>query len=118
MFACWGKLASPDESPSYHPLLCHMVDVAMVTQGMWQYSLSPSQRRGLCSGLGLGQDEDAAGLWCAFLAGLHDLGKASPAFQLQVEKVRARVEQRLRDNGLTVPSHHTSSYIHRRVRDG
>ena len=110
MFACWGKLASAEESSSYHPLLCHMVDVAMVTREMWQCSLSPSQRGGLSMGLGLGHDQDAAGRWCAFIAGLHDLGKASPAFQLQVEKVRAKVEQRLRDNGLTVPSLQASKY--------
>lgn len=110
MFACWGKLASANESPSYHPLLCHMVDVAMVTREMWQHSLSPSQRGGLSMGLGLGHDQDAAGLWCALLGGLHDLGKASPAFQLQVESVRAKVEQRLRGNGLTVPSRQTSKY--------
>ena len=110
MFACWGKLASADESSSYHPLLCHMVDVAMVTREMWQYSLSPSQRGGLSIGLGFGHDQDSAGLWCAFLAGLHDLGKASPAFQLQVERVRTMVEHRLRDNGLTVSSLRTSRY--------
>ena len=110
MFACWGKLASADESSSYHPLLCHMVDVAMVTREMWHYSLSPSQRGGLSIALGLGHDQDSAGLWCAFLARLHDLGKASPAFQLQVERVRTKVEQRLRDNGLTVSSLRTSKY--------
>ena len=110
MFACWGKLASADASPSYHPLLCHMVDVAMVTREMWHYSLSSGLRRGLSVGLGLEHDQDAAGLWCAFLAGLHDLGKASPAFQLQVEKTRAKVKQRLRDNGLTVSSFRTSKY--------
>lgn len=110
MFACWGKLASADESPSYHPLLCHMIDVAMVTRAMWRYSLSPSQRGGLSIGLGLEHDQDSAGLWCAFLAGLHDLGKASPAFQLQVEKTRAKVKQRLRDNGLTVSSIRTSKF--------
>ena len=104
MFICWAKLAATEESPSYHPLLCHMIDVAMVTREMWQCSLSPSQRRGLSVGLGLGHDQDTAGLWCAFIAGLHDLGKASPAFQLQVDKVRAKVKQRLRDNGLPVPT--------------
>ena len=110
MFACWGKLASADELPSYHPLLCHMVDVAMVTREMWQYCLSPSQRGGLSIGLGLGHDQDSAGLWCAFLAGLHDLGKASPAFQLQVERVCVEVEHRLRANGLTAPPLRTSKY--------
>lgn len=110
MFACWGKLGTADESSSYHPLLCHMIDVAMVTRTMWHYSLSPSQRGGLSIGLGLGDDQDAAGLWCAFLAGLHDLGKASPAFQLQVDRTRAKVKQRLRDNGLTVSSSRTSKY--------
>ena len=84
----------------YHPLLCHMIDVAMVALETWRSVLSSKQRREMARSLGFGEDQDAAGRWCAFLAGLHDLGKASPAFQLQVHRIRAAVRERLQSIGL------------------
>ena len=96
MLACWGKLGDANESGSYHPLLCHMLDVASVAREMWRSTLSPRLRRETTEALGFLEDQDAAGVWCAFLAGLHDLGKASPSFQLQIERVREPVKNRLR----------------------
>jgi len=85
----WAKWSR--ERNSYHPLLCHLIDVAVVTQTMWNDVLSPSTRRDWTQHLGL-DDEDTAGCWIAFWAGLHDMGKASPAFQLKVKDVAARLK--------------------------
>ena len=110
LLACWAKLDTDSRPPGYHPLLWHMTDVAMVARELWQSVLSPAQRNMLCEALGLEDCRDAAGLWCAFLAGLHDLGKASPAFQMQVEGVRVEVVARLQRNGLRIPVQHRSSH--------
>ncbi|MCY3907818.1 MAG: CRISPR-associated helicase Cas3' [Anaerolineaceae bacterium] len=88
------------DSPTYHPLLCHMVDVSMVAREMWTSALSPGQRNEAAITLGFGSDDEAAGRWCALFAGLHDLGKASPSFQLQGKQVRSKVAKRLHSVGL------------------
>ena len=80
----WAK-SSPDPSDSLqmHPLLCHMVDVGCVAHSMWEDVLGPWKRRQIAEGIGYTESqEDLAGKWVAFWAGLHDLGKASPGFQL------------------------------------
>jgi CRISPR-associated endonuclease/helicase Cas3 len=84
----WAK-STPESSDSWrpHPLLCHMIDVACVAQAMWDDVLSPRARQCITSYLGLSSQEQAAGRWVAFWAGLHDLGKASPAFQLCVDRI-------------------------------
>lgn len=74
----WGITLRPDE-PSWHPLICHMIDVAMVAWRLWQYLLPPVVKEQMQASLGLA-DPEHAGRWIAFFAGLHDLGKASPAF--------------------------------------
>lgn len=70
---------SADGDYDYHPLICHMMDVAAVAQAMWEDRLGPRQKALLAEGLRLPEEE--AGRWVAFLAGLHDVGKACPAFQ-------------------------------------
>ena len=100
LLACWAKRGRENGSISYHPLICHVVDVAMVAQSMWLSAFSPGQRRRLTKSLGFSEDQDAAGRWCAFLAGLHDLGKASPAFQCRARHDRQDIVKRLRESGL------------------
>lgn len=100
----WAKLSrSSDGSIVYHPLLCHMVDVAAVVREMWLSVLSPKARRETSLALGFGRDQEAAGLWLAFLGGLHDIGKASPGFQLCNEEVRPTFEACLKAAGLSLP---------------
>lgn len=76
-----GVKLAPDEG-HYHPLCCHMIDTAMVARRLWQCVLPRAVRDEVRRQLGLSSD-DAAGRWMAFFAGLHDLGKATPAFARQ-----------------------------------
>lgn len=73
----WAKLNR--KKSAFHPLICHMLDVAAVTQIIWRETLNAGIREHLANQFKL--DEEAIGRWLAFWASLHDLGKASPAFQ-------------------------------------
>lgn len=80
--ALWAKIRKSlqsSEEPYFHPLLFHLMDVAAVTECLWQSVMQRGLRKEISANLGL--KEEQAGKWLAFWAGLHDLGKASPAFQ-------------------------------------
>ncbi len=77
--AKFGRESVPSAAPAYHPLICHMADVAAVATAMWELVLPASSRSIIAAGLGL-PDEDARE-WVAFIAGCHDLGKATRQFQ-------------------------------------
>ena len=82
--ALWAKTRKSlqsSEEPHFHPLLFHLMDVAAVTECLWQAVLGRQLRKDISARLGLQAEQ--AGKWLAFWAGLHDLGKASPAFQGQ-----------------------------------
>lgn len=64
---------------AYHLLIYHLLDVAAVACCMWDDVLGAGQKDWLRELLGL--DEKAAQGMLALLAGLHDIGKATPAFQ-------------------------------------
>jgi CRISPR-associated endonuclease/helicase Cas3 len=67
----------------YHPLACHLADVAAVALALWDECLPTGTKRQLSAGLGLPEGE--ARQWVAFLAGLHDLGKASRPWQAKYD---------------------------------
>lgn len=76
----WAKTEEgQQDSPRYHPLLFHMLDVAFTARAMWARVRSTDFRDWFERDTGL-KPEDSAAL-IAFLAGAHDIGKASPAFQ-------------------------------------
>lgn len=83
-YLLWAKLPEKSgDSRAFHPLICHMLDVAVVARIMWRDVLAETARRQTAESLQLPVDE--AEKWIAYLAALHDLGKASPAFQLRKE---------------------------------
>lgn len=79
MLTLWAKLERGSEQV-YHPLVCHALDVAAVVRALWETSFPGSARRRWQAGLGSDGEEETCA-WLCFWAALHDLGKASPAFQ-------------------------------------
>src|SRR5215211_500216 len=82
----WAK--SPDESGAWLPLWQHMDDSAGVARELFRGWLPPGLRNRLATDFGgsVGQAEVAV----TFLAGVHDLGKATPAFAIQSEALADR----------------------------
>ena len=73
----WAKSAGEDGS--WHTLPAHLLDVAAVAAALLH---AEPARLGAHYAVDLGAvDREQAMAWAAALAGLHDLGKASPAFQ-------------------------------------
>ncbi|MFE7961203.1 CRISPR-associated helicase Cas3' [Streptomyces sp. NPDC057413] len=71
----WGKSAARHGGRT-HLLLGHLLDAAAVAGVMWDHYLASSLRRRL--------DEISGGrgrLWLMWVCGIHDCGKACPAFQ-------------------------------------
>ncbi len=83
-YLLWAKLPHEGQNTrEFHPLLCHMIDVAVVAREMWRKLLADVARRRIAQSLRL--TPEGAETWITYLSALHDLGKASPAFQLRKE---------------------------------
>ena len=97
----WAKWPRTAAERRYHPVICHLVDVASVAYLMWTRTLTSRQRARVAAELACSERD--ARRWVAFWAGLHDLGKASPAFQTQLKPYQgsAIVESWLREAGLS-----------------
>ncbi|WP_327651998.1 CRISPR-associated helicase Cas3' [Micromonospora aurantiaca] len=93
--AVWGKTDRKGTSPiGWLPLWRHLADSADVAGRLWDHWLSPAVRRRIADELPDG-DRDARTL-AVWLAGVHDIGKATPAFAIQAPALA----QRMRDRGL------------------
>ena len=100
----WAKTShDKDKFPNaFHPLICHMIDVACVVLVMWKEVLPTVTKQRLAKPFGLdcelsdcGHTSKActlykAGRLIAFFAGLHDLGKCSPPFALRTDSAETR----------------------------
>lgn len=74
----WGK-SDREDGTSWLPLYVHMYDSACVAKQLWDGWL-PRGTRDSISGIVNG-DLDLAEKLCRFLCAVHDIGKATPAFQ-------------------------------------
>lgn len=98
-YRVWGKTETDSNQSSedrsiYHPLICHLIDVAHLAGELWEQYLASSVRRWTETDLDLDSNQSAA--WIRFLAGMHDIGKCTPEFQ----RKSATFSQPLRDAGL------------------
>jgi CRISPR-associated endonuclease/helicase Cas3 len=80
-----GQAEFENGQPKYHPVICHLADTAAVAMEILRSHLSPLALERLADGLGL--TGESLIRFCGFMAGSHDLGKVSPAFQFQVSNV-------------------------------
>ena len=92
----WAK--SLNEDGAWLPLWQHMDDSAGIAGGLFDSWLPPRVIELLASPFG--GDVAAARTAVVFLAGLHDLGKATPAFAVQDETLA----QGMRELGLSMPA--------------
>ncbi|MFH2046689.1 MAG: CRISPR-associated helicase Cas3' [Pseudomonadota bacterium] len=77
----WAKYGSDDGL--WHPIILHMLDVAAVAGFVWEHNLDDGLRKRLESSF---PSNDIKSL-IMFLAGAHDIGKASPGFQKRVWRI-------------------------------
>lgn len=73
----WAKKS--DDSSDLYPLLFHMLDTTAVCEELWEKCLQKSAQQFMAKELVM--SPESARQWVSFLAGSHDIGKASPGFQ-------------------------------------
>ena len=88
----WGKTDRKGTSPvGWLPLWRHLADAADVAGRLWDDWLGPAVRRLVAAELP-GGDADGRTL-AVWLAGVHDIGKATPAFAIQASHLAERMRQ-------------------------
>jgi CRISPR-associated endonuclease/helicase Cas3 len=95
----WAK-KSRDGKLLWLPLVSHLADSAAVSQKLWNHWLSDGVKKAIADGItGNGSTERLL----TFLAAAHDIGKATPVFQVR-KSVRKdldeRIEERIHAAGL------------------
>lgn len=102
-WSVWGKTeADPEKSPDWLPLVVHLTDSAGVGAHLWDRWLTPSQRQQISGAVGSPESGRAL---VAFLCGIHDLGKCSPAFAIKARHPprNAWLLDEMGRRGLTIP---------------
>jgi CRISPR-associated endonuclease/helicase Cas3 len=95
----WAKLGSATWPEKYHPVACHLIDVAAVAQNLWDAVFRSQFRMWLAGRLGL-EEKDCV-RWLAFWSGAHDIGKVAPCFQDRNDARTADLKAKLRAGGLS-----------------
>lgn len=109
----WAKSDTSDSHatpPRPHLLLGHMIDTAQVAGALWDQEHLAESVKCLVRSIAGGSDKNARQL-IQFLAGVHDLGKASPAFQIKSTILAERLQQ-VTDVDLCVPNAVSTAWHH------
>ncbi len=93
----WAKLGNETWPEKYHPVICHLIDVAAVARSLWDNVFRPHFRQWLAARLGL--DESDCAQWAAFWVGAHDIGKVAPCFQDRNDCRTIQLKEKLLKNG-------------------
>ncbi|MFD2079663.1 CRISPR-associated endonuclease/helicase Cas3 [Actinopolymorpha cephalotaxi] len=90
----WAK--SKRDDGSWLALWRHLDDSAAVAGRLWDEWLPRAVKQVISAGLPAGEEDGR--VLAVWLAGIHDVGKATPAFSIQVE----HLADRMRDHGLAM----------------
>ena len=78
----WAKKEEREGRLNWLPLYVHLTDTMNVSRWLWTNWISDSQRRFCINSINPSDEETATHL-AAFLGAIHDIGKATPVFQIQ-----------------------------------
>jgi CRISPR-associated endonuclease/helicase Cas3 len=95
LYHLWAKC---DNEGNYHPLVCHMLDVAAVTKYLCESPRCLNISKQISQNVGL--DINQTIKWLCFFSALHDLGKACPSFQF-LESIPSSIKEGLIEIGLS-----------------
>jgi CRISPR-associated helicase Cas3/CRISPR-associated endonuclease Cas3-HD len=95
-WSVWGKL--DPRGDGWMPLVIHLQDAAAVAGYLWDEFLPAAVRRYISESLDIPPDEGRTLL--TWLAGVHDVAKATPAFAAKAGAVMPHVLDTMRDCGL------------------
>jgi len=87
----WGKISVNERE--WLPLYIHLYDTGKVAELLWEYWLPDGTKQIIVSGIennGLDNKAEYAKRIVAFLAMIHDIGKASPCFQIKAKDIGYR----------------------------
>ena len=78
----WAKKSEKDGMYSWMSLYQHLTDTRNIAGLLWEHWLSLGQKKTILSSIDSQDESDGKNL-LLFLAAIHDIGKATPAFQTQ-----------------------------------
>ena len=77
----WAKLGRVEWPTTYHPVVCHLLDVGAVAQELWTNACRKQVRDRLATAFCVEPEQLRS--WLAFWVAAHDIGKVTPCFQFQ-----------------------------------
>ncbi|NLU36778.1 MAG: CRISPR-associated helicase Cas3' [Clostridiales bacterium] len=109
----WAKKSSRHGNMLWLPLCVHMADAAYVARRLWNQWLSEGVRQTIIDGI-KDEDETKACQLFVFLSCVHDLGKATPVFQVKKAfplntELDMQIEEKIQAAGL--PLRPSSDFI-------
>ncbi|MCD8110613.1 MAG: CRISPR-associated helicase Cas3' [Clostridiales bacterium] len=91
--ALWAKKVEYQANGEWLPLLQHLEDTSRVCGFLWDHWLCDGQRRIISGNHG----QDTGRQVILFLGAIHDLGKATPVFQIKGSRIRSDLDFELLD---------------------